>query len=83
MCCEKCNKFTYAMNEFEKKEVTLCHNEMLKKAYSMLNNGAVQLIVLDDALEPDRHRRQDNLRRRAGDPLRHSGGNRHGHGWIY
>ena len=30
--CEECKKFTFAMNDLEKNEVTLCHNEMLKKA---------------------------------------------------
>ncbi len=51
MCCEKCNKFTYAMNEFEKKEVTLCHNEMLKKGIDLLKSGEIQLVVLDEFLD--------------------------------
>lgn len=51
ICCEECNKFTFQMHDAEKQNVEHCHNEMLKKAYSMLNNGAVQIIVLDEFLD--------------------------------
>ena len=36
ICCEECQKFTFAMNDLEKNEVTLCHNEMLRKAAELM-----------------------------------------------
>ncbi|MCR5601822.1 MAG: cob(I)yrinic acid a,c-diamide adenosyltransferase [Ruminococcus sp.] len=51
MCCEECNKFTFAMNEGEKRAVTHKHTEMLKKASAMIESGDVQLIVLDEFID--------------------------------
>ena len=49
--CEECKKFTFAMNDLEKNEVTLCHNEMLKKASELLKSNEVQLVVLDEFID--------------------------------
>ena len=51
ICCEECNKFTFAMNDLEKSEVTLCHNDMLRKASELLVKGEVQLVVLDEFID--------------------------------
>ena len=50
-CCEKCNKFTFSMNEREIDEITQQHNEMLKKAAELLEKGDINLLVLDEFLD--------------------------------
>ena len=35
----------------EKNEVTLCHNEMLRKAAELLRSNSVQLVVLDEFID--------------------------------
>ena len=50
-CCDKCNKFTFSMNEQELDEITQQHTEMLKKAVELLNNDEIQLLVLDEFLD--------------------------------
>ena len=51
ICCEKCNKFTFAMNDMEKNEVTVRHTKMLMQAVEMLDSEQVQLIVLDEFID--------------------------------
>ena len=51
VCCECCNKFTFEMNEAEKLEVTAAHDRMLDRAWKMINNNEVQLIVLDEIID--------------------------------
>lgn len=51
ICCDKCTKFTYSMNEQELNDVTLQHTEMLKKAAVLLTNNDVDLLVLDEFLD--------------------------------
>lgn len=51
ICCEKCNKFTFEMNDAEKNSVTLYHTEMLKKAADMLKTESAHLIVLDEFID--------------------------------
>ena len=50
-CCDKCDKFTFTMNEKELAEVTIQHNEMMKKAEELIKNNDIQLIVLDEFLD--------------------------------
>ena len=50
-CCEKCNKFTFSMNEQELVDITQQHTEMLKKAVELLENDEIQLLVLDEFLD--------------------------------
>ena len=50
-CCDKCNKFTFSMNEQELDEITQQHTEMLKKAVELLNNDEIQLLILDEFLD--------------------------------
>ena len=51
ICCEECKKFTFAMNDVEKAEVTQRHNEMLKTVSDFLSENAVQLVVLDEFID--------------------------------
>ena len=51
ICCKECNKFTFAMNDNEKKAVTDRHTDMLRKAIDMIANDDVQLVVLDEFLD--------------------------------
>lgn len=51
ICCEACSRFTFAMSEAEKEQVTEAHTEMLRKADELLTNGSVQLVVLDEFLD--------------------------------
>lgn len=51
ICCEKCSKFTFLMNDKELSAVTEEHNEMLRRAKKILIDGDVQLIVLDEFLD--------------------------------
>jgi len=51
ICCKECNKFTFAMNDSEKKAVTDSHTDMLRKAMDMIDNDRIQLVVLDEFLD--------------------------------
>ena len=51
ICCEECSKFTFAMNDLEKAEVTHRHNEMLKTVSGLLSENAVQLVILDEFID--------------------------------
>lgn len=51
VCCKACNKFTFAMNDNEKKAVADSHTDMLRKAIDMIENYNVQLVVLDEFLD--------------------------------
>ena len=50
-CCEECKKFTFAMNDIEKNEVTIRHTKMLRQAADMLISEQVQLVVLDEFID--------------------------------
>ena len=50
-CCEKCCKFTFQMNENEKNAVIKKHDLMLEEAVSMIENGEVGLVILDEFLD--------------------------------
>jgi cob(I)alamin adenosyltransferase len=50
-CCDKCNKFTFSMNEQELDDITKQHTEMLRKAAELLEKGDVKLLVLDEFLD--------------------------------
>ena len=47
LCCEACNKFTFRMDENEKKEVTERHNMMIGKAF----RSTAGMIILDEFLD--------------------------------
>lgn len=49
--CDKCNKFTFAMNEQELKDVSHQHTVMLKRAAELLSKGEVKLLILDEFLD--------------------------------
>ena len=51
ICCDECNKFTFAMNDDEKKAVSCRHTSMLKKAADMIESNDVQLVVLDEFID--------------------------------
>ena len=51
ICCEECKKFTFAMNDIEKNEVTIRHTKMLRQAADMLISEQVQLVVLDEFID--------------------------------
>ena len=51
VCCEKCYKFTFNMNENEIQEVITAHTEMLRNAEELLINSDIQLLVLDEFLD--------------------------------
>ena len=51
ICCEECKKFTFAMNDIEKNEVTIRHTKMLRQAADMLISEQVQLVVLDECID--------------------------------
>ncbi|MBQ9895290.1 MAG: cob(I)yrinic acid a,c-diamide adenosyltransferase [Ruminococcus sp.] len=46
--CEPCSKFLFQMNESELDEVKSRQNEMLRKALDMLDNGDIELLILDE-----------------------------------
>lgn len=50
-CCDKCNKFTFSMNEQELDYITQQHTKMLRKAAELLEKGDVKLLVLDEFLD--------------------------------
>lgn len=50
-CCEECCKFTFQMNENEKNAVIKKHDLMLEEAVSMIENGEVGLVILDEFLD--------------------------------
>ncbi len=45
-----CNKFSFAMTEAEKAELTRCHNALLGEAIIMTKDGQYDLLVLDEAV---------------------------------
>ena len=47
ICCEACNKFTFRMNEYEKKLVTERHNSMIGQAFW----STADIIILDEFLD--------------------------------
>ena len=51
ICCEECIKFTFQMNEDEKKAVINRHNEMLNYAYDVLSDGKADVLILDEFLD--------------------------------
>lgn len=51
MCCESCSKFSFQMNDDEKSNVTSEHNNMLIYAKDLIENGSVDLVVLDELLD--------------------------------
>ncbi len=46
--CTPCNKFTFRMNDDEKKEVCRFHNEMLNEISDIIRNESDIMIVLDE-----------------------------------
>ena len=51
VCCKECTKFTFAMNDDEKRAVSDSHTSMLKKAIDMIENNEVQLVILDEFID--------------------------------
>ena len=47
LCCEVCNKFTFLMNDDEKKIVTERHNFMISQAF----RSTADIIILDEFLD--------------------------------
>lgn len=46
--CSENFGFTFQMNEEEKKRQEKCHNEMLERAKKMLEEGLVDMLILDE-----------------------------------
>ncbi|MCM1314780.1 MAG: cob(I)yrinic acid a,c-diamide adenosyltransferase [Prevotella sp.] len=46
-CCDVCNKFTFRMNDTEKKFVTEKHNDMINRAF----RSYADIIILDEFLD--------------------------------
>lgn len=46
--CDKDYGFTFTMNDDDKAAITACHDEMLKQALSLAENGGADMIVLDE-----------------------------------
>lgn len=51
VCCEECTKFTFRMNDEEKRAVTETHNAMLDDIYRMTVNDNYDIIVMDEILD--------------------------------
>ncbi|WP_455529910.1 cob(I)yrinic acid a,c-diamide adenosyltransferase [Ruminococcus sp.] len=51
ICCTKCTKFTFQMNDQEKQAISKVHTDMLMKACSLIENEGTQLIILDEFLD--------------------------------
>lgn len=47
-CAESCNKFTFAMTDEERSELTEEHNSLLSDAERLLRSKTVDLLVLDE-----------------------------------
>lgn len=50
-CCEACTKFTFMMNDEEKKAVAEEHNSMLYTIIEMIKNKSADMIVMDEFLD--------------------------------
>lgn len=51
VCCGSCSKFSFQMNSDEKNNVMSEHNNMLDHAKELVENGCINLIVLDELLD--------------------------------
>lgn len=40
--------FTRSMNEADKSEITICHNEMLSEAYKKMCGGEIDMLIIDE-----------------------------------
>lgn len=47
-CCDVCKKFSFQMNEEEKKAVRKFHNSMLDEVCNLINGEEADMIVLDE-----------------------------------
>ena len=47
-CCEECRSFLWEMDEKEKKAVADSQNRMLEEAKALIENAAVDMVVLDE-----------------------------------
>ena len=46
--CDKNWGFTFSMTEQDKKEITVCHNQMLQEAISMAKSGEIDVLIFDE-----------------------------------
>lgn len=50
-CCKECSKFTFEMNEAEKRAVIREHDLMLAQARELIENGRTDVLILDEFLD--------------------------------
>lgn len=50
-CCNECSAFVSQMSDSEKNAVIARHNKQLSDAFSLIDNGMTDLIVLDEFLD--------------------------------